>query len=465
MYRTIPATAVALSLCFSAHAQEQTEVEELRDRVEELEQRLDAQGADKQSSTAASDDAAAASANNSGATLTPNSNAFNPAISLIIDAKYRHLELDPDTYEIGGFVPAGGHGHGDEDGHSHGAGPGDRGFSLDETELSISGNIDPYWAGNFTAGVSDGEIDIEEAWIQNSGYIPGVIAKAGRFFSGIGYINEQHPHAWDFADAPLVQQAFYGTGNLGDDGLQLRYVAPTPLFLEFGLEAGRGENFPGSETNGNGPNATAGFVHLGGDVGFSNSYRIGASYRQTTADEREFDGEDTNGTEVENIFSDLDSKTWGIDFVWKWAPNGDPSTRNFKFQAEYFNREEDGQLNYDAEGDGAGPLEGAYSSEQDGWYAQVVYQFMPRWRVGARYDLLDSGDIKYDPITAGTITRDDLLSEHKPEKTTVMIDFSSSEFARFRLQYAQDKARYDETDDQIVFQYIVSLGAHGAHRF
>jgi hypothetical protein len=90
---------------------------------------------------------------------------------------------------------------------------------------------------------------------------------------------------------------------------------------------------------------------------------------------------------------------------------------------------------------------------------------MPRWRVGARYDLLDSGDIKYDPITAGTITRDDLLSEHKPEKTTVMIDFSSSEFARFRLQYAQDKARYDETDDQIVFQYIVSLGAHGAHRF
>ncbi len=464
MYRTLPATAVALSLCFSAHAQEQTEVEELRDRVEELEQRLDAQGTDKQSSTAASDDAAAASATNSGATFTPNSNAFNPAISLIIDAKYRHLELDPETYEIGGFVPAGGHGHDEDGGHGHG-GPGERGFSLDETELSISGNIDPYWAGSFTAGVSDGEIDIEEAWIQNSGYIPGVIAKAGRFFSGIGYINEQHPHAWDFADAPLVQQAFYGTGNLADDGLQLRYVAPTPLFLEFGLEAGRGENFPGSETNGNGPNAAAGFVHLGGDVGYSNSYRVGASYRQTTADEREFDGEDTNGTEVENIFSDLDSKTWGIDFVWKWAPNGDPSTRNFKFQAEYFFREEDGQLAYDAEGDGAGPLEGAYSSEQNGWYAQAVWQFMPRWRVGARYDLLDSGDITYDPITAGTITRDDLLSEHKPEKTTVMIDFSSSEFARFRLQYAQDKARYDETDDQIIFQYIVSLGAHGAHRF
>jgi hypothetical protein len=463
MYRTIPATAVALSLCFSANAQEQTEVEELRKRVEELEQRLDTREAKEQPTTVASDDTASASTTNSGTASTPTNNAFNPPISLIIDAKYRQLELDPDTYQIGGFVPAGG--HGDEDGH--GAGPGERGFSLDETELSISGNIDPYWLGYFTAGVSDGEIDIEEAWIQNSGYFPGVIAKAGRFFSGVGYINEQHPHAWDFVDTPLVQQAFYG-GNLGDDGLQLRYVAPTPLFLEFGVEVGSGTNFPGSERNQNGANAGAAFAHLGGDVGFSNSYRIGASYRGTTAAEREYDDEDSTGAEVENVFSDLKSKTWGVDFVWKWAPNGDPSTRNFKFQAEYFNRTEDGQLGYDLD-DATETFaqEGAYSSDQSGWYAQAVYQFIPRWRVGVRYDLLDSGTIDYAPVTDGSISRDDLqlLREHKPERTTVMIDFTSSEFARFRLQYAQDKARFDETDDQIVFQYIVSLGAHGAHRF
>ena len=92
---------------------------------------------------------------------------------------------------------------------------------------------------------------------------------------------------------------------------------------------------------------------------------------------------------------------------------------------------------------------------------------MPRWRVGVRYDLLDSGTIDYGPVMDGSISRDDLqlLRAHDPERTTVMIDFSSSEFARFRLQYAQDKSRFDETDDQIIFQYIVSLGAHGAHRF
>ena len=92
---------------------------------------------------------------------------------------------------------------------------------------------------------------------------------------------------------------------------------------------------------------------------------------------------------------------------------------------------------------------------------------MPRWRAGIRYDQLDSGTLDYGPITDGSITRDDLqlLREHKPERTTVMVDFSSSEFARFRLQFAQDKARFGQTDNQVIFQYVVSLGAHGAHKF
>ncbi|MGD8790845.1 MAG: TonB-dependent receptor, partial [Burkholderiales bacterium] len=305
------------------------------------------------------------------------------------------------------------------------------------------------------------------AWIQNGGTIPGVVAKAGRFLSGIGYINQQHPHAWDFADAPWVQQVFFG-GNLADDGVQLRYIAPTPLFLEFGLEAGRGANFPGSETNDNGANAGAVFANLGGDVGFSNSYLIGASYRQTQADEREYDDFDSASNEIENIFTDLESKIWGASLVWKWAPDGDPSIRNFKFQTEYFWREEDGQLGYDYD-DGTGTFaqEGPYSSTQSGWYAQAVWQFMPRWRVGARYDQLDSGDLEYQPISNGSITREDLqlLQENEPKRYTAMVDFSTSEFARFRLQYEYDEARYDVTDQLIIFQYVVSLGAHGAHKF
>lgn len=390
--------------------------------------------------------------------------AFNPAISLILNGKYRHLEKEPDDYAIGGFVPAGGHG---DEGHGHGAGPGERGFGIDESELTISGNIDPYFSGYFTAAIIDEEVEVEEAFIQNTGYLPGTTLKFGRFFSAFGYQNEQHPHAWDFVDAPLVHQAFFG-GNLAEDGLQARWLAPTPLFVELGAEGGRGANFPGSEREKNGFNSGAAFLRIGDDVGVNNSYRFGASYRQTRAAEREYDDTDSAGNEIENLFEDLESTMWGLDFVWKWAPNGDPSGRNFKFQAEYFQREEKGTLVYDLENVSLlGTPDGAYKSEQKGFYAQVVYQFMPRWRVGARYDQLDSGTLDYALITDGTIARDDLqlLRDHKPKRTSAMLDFSPSEFSRFRLQYTRDEARFDETDNQIFLQYIMSLGAHGAHKF
>jgi hypothetical protein len=58
-----------------------------------------------------------------------------------------------------------------------------------------------------------------------------------------------------------------------------------------------------------------------------------------------------------------------------------------------------------------------------------------------------------------------VLTNHSPSRNTVMIDWSPSEFSRLRVQYAADKSRIGVTDNQIIVQYILSLGAHGAHRF
>jgi hypothetical protein len=33
------------------------------------------------------------------------------------------------------------------------------------------------------------------------------------------------------------------------------------------------------------------------------------------------------------------------------------------------------------------------------------------------------------------------------------------------VQYAWDQARFTDTDDELSLQYIMSLGAHGAHKF
>ncbi len=160
-------------------------------------------------------------------------NAFNPAISLILDGQYRNLVRDPATYRIGGFIPGG-----DE------VGPGGRSFHLGESELTISANIDPYFSGVFIGSASpDNQFSVEEAFVLNSGFVPGASVKFGRFLSGFGYLNEVHAHAWDFSDAPLIHQAFFG-GQIKEEGVQLRWIAPTAVLLEWVAELGAVKTFP-----------------------------------------------------------------------------------------------------------------------------------------------------------------------------------------------------------------------------
>jgi outer membrane receptor protein involved in Fe transport len=107
-----------------------------------------------------------------------------------------------------------------------------------------------------------------------------------------------------------------------------------------------------------------------------------------------------------------------------------------------------------------------YRSKPQGWYAQGVYQFMPSWRLGLRYDRLDSGDPRLRSID-GVLRPVDFptLAAAEPERSSLMLDWSPTEFSRLRLQYARDQSRESVDDDQIYLQYLMGLGAHGAHAF
>ncbi|MDP1606693.1 MAG: carbohydrate porin [Rhodocyclaceae bacterium] len=378
--------------------------------------------------------------------------AFNPEISLILQGQYAHRK-DIAERHISGFV-AGGHAHGG----------GGRGFSLDHTELVFAASIDPYSRGFVNlAAAPEGGLEVEEAWFQTTGLGRGFNIKGGRFLSGIGYINEKHPHAWDFADQNLMYTALFGE-HLIQDGVQVKWLAPTETFLEFGLEAARGQNFPGSKEGGNknGAGTWATFARIGGDVGASNSWRAGLNYLTARPKDREAHREDTGGVEADTKFTGK-SNAWIADFVWKWAPLGNVKEQNFTFSGEVFRRNENGNLACaDVPGGAAslctGGLSDAYRSKQSGFYAQGVYQFMPRWRAGYRYDRLDSGSVSFG---ANPLAHED----YRPTKHTLMTDYSPSEFSRFRLQFARDKSMLGITDNQMTLQYIHSLGAHGAHRF
>jgi hypothetical protein len=386
----------------------------------------------------------------------PNTQAsgFNPAISLILSGRYvKHSNAREEPGVAGFMQPSHGHDHG-EDKHQHGA-LGADGFSLADTEFSVSGNIDPHFFGNLNLALTtEDKVEVEEAYVQTTVLGHGFTAKGGRFLSGIGYVSEQHAHAWDFVDQPLVYQAFFGP-HLRQDGAQLRWIAPTDQFVELGFEAANRRN------NGSGP---AVFANLGGDVGTDHSWRIGVSHLRSRASEREFHSEvEVLGVEeeVHNMFTG-DSRVSGVNAVWKWAPDGNATQRNFKLQGEYFQRREDGVVTFDEEGATGGPTEGTYRAVQNGWYLQGVYQFMPRWRVGLRHDRLQTRSADWG---ANSASLEEFSGNFKPARNTVMLDFAPSEFSRIRVQLARDRTQEGKADNQFALQYVMSLGSHGAHRF
>ena len=401
-------------------------------RLKEMEARLAKQEAAPVASLAApAAEAAAAS--------------MNPGVSLVLQGRYHHARGEG---HITGFLPAG---------HAHGNA---KGFSVDETELILSAGIDPYFQGYANFAFADGEVEAEEAWVRTTALGNGFTLKAGRYLSGIGYINEQHPHVWDFANQNLAYAAMLGE-HYGQDGLQLKWVAPTPLFPEIGLEAGQGADW--SDRNGLGSHAV--YAHLGDDLGDSHSWRAGLSWLRAKADGREGHWMDDNGVEAESLFSGR-SKYWIADFVWKWAPGGNPKYENFKFQAEYVRRSEDGDLTCeDNSADGGlcppGGIADTYRARQSGWYAQGVYKFHPEWRVGYRYDRLSEGSVNFGGGFAGVLSQPGFT----PQRHSLMVDYNPSEFSRLRLQFARDKAEQGLTDNQFTLQYLHSLGPHGAHKF
>ena len=373
------------------------------------------------------------------------SNAFNPDVSLILSGLYSHLGQDPANYRVTGFpLP---------NATLDDLRP-QRGFSLGESELMIAANIDHLFYGAMNLAVhGDNTVSTEEAFVQTTALPAGLTLKAGRFFSGIGYLNEQHAHTWDFVDAPLAYRAFLG-GQFGNDGVQMRWLAPTDTYLELGAEAGRGANYPGSEHDRNGAGASAVFAHVGGDVGISNSWRAGLSWLSASPRDRQADAIDRSGTAVSNSFSGS-SRLWIADGVWKWAPNGNANSTYVKLQGEYLRRRESGELSYDINGASLGTALGDYSAAQSGWYLQGVYQFAPTWRVGLRGDRLNYGS---NGAALASVA-------YAPISTALIVDYNPSEFSRIRLQFEQDKSRQGFTDNQIYLQYQMSIGTHGAHKY
>jgi hypothetical protein len=367
--------------------------------------------------------AAAEDSSSAGASL----NAFNPAIAVILNGQYAHHSLDPDNYVRAGFPLAGE------------AGPGAQGLSLGESEVSLAANIDEKFYGQltFAAATEDGKdhFGIEEAFVDTTALPAGLTARVGRFFSEIGYLNSHHAHTDKFADRPLPYQAFLG-GQYGDDGVQLRWVAPTDLFMELGGEAFRGQNYPSGGAANSGAGVFTLFAHAGGDVGVENSWLAGVSMLHSK----------TAG--AEDGFSGI-NKLYVFDATWKWAPRGNTKDGGIQLRVEY--------LLDDRAGEFADPAavvpDQSWNGKRRGWYVEGVYRINRQWETGYRYDRLSASD-------SGPFA-----SSFDPDRHSVMLTWRNSEFSLVRLQLSRDHPNTVAHDNAMTLQIQTALGAHGAHKF
>lgn len=390
---------------------------------------------------------------------------FIPDISLIMDASYVDRNVKDDEVghlELPGVAHGllGSHSHGGDEHATYNA---ENGFNLNYAELVLSSSVDPFFTMDGVFHFSENGVHVEELFFTSNALGNGLRVKGGKFNSNFGYLNEQHHHAWDFADMPLIYEAFLGMHGLNEKGAQIQWTAPTPFYLMAGFEVLQGENEQsfGNETIGDAEDPIAkgddgvslyvGYIKASNDFG-NTTLLGGVSYAQGEA-RLDHSGEEENP----HAFAG-DTKLYGADFVVLHALD---SYKSIKWQSEYLQRELDG-TQYALDTDGSVLASPFMLKEQSGLYSQLIYTHDKNWRGGVRYDTILKNDVKRNSV--------DVNQPNSLDKYTAMIEYHTSEFARFRLQYSRDNAMFNEDDarekiDTIIFQANISIGAHAAHSF
>lgn len=319
----------------------------------------------------------------------------------------------------------------------------DQGLGLGHSDWMVRGPVGELFHAEAILGAhtADQKLEhhVENAWLQTRALPQGWQARVGRFASQIGYLNEQHSHADDFAERPLLYRGFFGGHWLGD-GLRVNWTAPTSLYLRLGAE-----RFSSSSTVN---------MKLGDDLGPNHSWQWGVSH---LANSQEPVVLVHNAAETAHSDSAMFNgrKTWLTDLVWKWAPHGN-------------NRNEQVRLVWES-----ATISRIHPAADAGMKHQasslgVVWRFHPAWEVGARSDGLR---VNQAESSGGVLS----FGSGRLQEHALMLAYKPSHQQTLRLQWTQQRASGVNDEGEAIFanpakrslqfQYVVGFGAHGAHSY
>lgn len=470
----------AAGVLASLPARANDDLKSLRDEIAQMkqayEQRIDAletrlKEAEKKTASPAATDASVQVSAGSG---------FNPQISLILDGVYFRDNKRGRSTEMVEHIDGINHGH-EHEGHSHGAL--ERGFNLRETELAFSATVSPHFDATALLAISQhGDVELEEAYFDTRSLPYGLKIRGGKFLSAIGYLNSQHPHAWDFVDQNLPYRTLLGDHGLNDTGLRLTWAPKTGnWYTQLGLEllqgkeqtfATGGEETPTGRADGaalaattggalgaskSGPRLTTVFAKFGPDLGNNHALQFGGWFARSSQLQEVHDHTEENPASLVHALEGK-GKAWGLDAVYKYDAGGYGGKGNFKLVGEYLRLNKDLKVAFHENGALVGQKR---DFTQDGVVVQGTYGFLPYWQAGVRYDVTGLTNKLDGP--AGN-----LWDKNKSDRWTFALARQIDHFSLLRLQASSAKLWVEgarENVNQIFLQYQHSLGAHGAHSF
>jgi hypothetical protein len=342
-----------------------------------------------------------------------------------------------------------------------------RGFNFNYLELALSASVDPYFDFVGIVALTAEGVGVEETYVDTRQLPFGFKLRLGKFLSAFGRLNGIHQHAWDFYDMPLVYEAFIGLEGWKNPGARLSWTAPLDFLLQLNLEVFQGRTEEPRVFNATGyqltaqdgavlsssqpfaPSMVVGSLKTSFDVG-DHVFLTGASVMYGHGLQTRIAGQPTDWA-----FSAPGTILYGGELTYKYLIS---SYRSLTWQTEYLGLLASGDLAQAADG-----LVHSAKKRQGGFYSQVVWRFdQPgRWRVGTRFDLLDQNSFTVDGEKQSS---DNMLSRY-----TGMLDFSPTEFSRFRLQYAYDRSRFldgaRKNVHEVMLEMNIAVGPHGAHAF
>ena len=470
---------------FEKSQQEQRKIiEELKRKLETLQQAQTATNASPRASTSGSPPGG--------------DGAWNPASPIRLGRGQVYADIgfvgsfvvgSSTTDDIQGGLQPGGHD------------PNQRGFTVQGFEMSVAGAVDPYFRGmaNLLFSIDAGGesfFELEEAWMETTSLPANLQLRGGQMFTEFGRHNPTHVHAWSFVDTPLANARFLGPDGLRNPGARLAWLAPTPFYseLSFGVQNSQGETASSFRSEGGHHGEAeeeAPFAYRPGDNDrgvrhfqdlllsprYAVSFDLTPSQVLLLGASAAFGPNSRGGGGA----GDTDTQIYGLDLTWKWkSPRHSAGFPFVLWQSEVILRHYDaGLFDWSNEGVATDPdivvntgtgLPAVLPGEtlvDYGFYTQLLYGFRKAWVAGLRFDFVTSDQADYETMdltfNGEVLGRDPMRAQRW--RLSPNLTWYPTEYSKIRLQYNFDDRLGFGKDHSVWLQFELLLGAHAAHRF